>query len=462
MKQTARIISTYSADVMGVCSALFELGGMTVMHDASGCNSTYTTHDEPRWFDMDSMVYISGISEIEAIMGDDEKLINDIVDAAEVLKPAFIAIAGTPIPTMTGFDFEAVASVIEQRTGIPSFGFPTTGMNTYIHGASMAFAGIAERFVDDPAAGESSDGKSGGSNTLHMSARKLASLTDTCCMRPNGIKVNILGLTPLDFLINGTDGSIVQWLEREGFEVVSKWAMGSSLDEIRRSAEADVNLVVSAAGYGAARVLYERFGMPYAIGFPVGNELPGLLADQIIINVRKLKEQRSSEDSSAAKGSTPEACFGKTFESAEISVDSGVFLGGSEGVDGSTYEKGFAAVIGEGITSLSLASAIELECEIPAKVLCATECPDGLLRECDRMTPDEDDIIPELEGAALVIADPMYKPIVPESAKFISLPSEAFSGRIYRDEIPDLVSDWRTFLENVTYTRKNSVYVTFE
>ena len=181
MKQTARIISTYSADVMGVCSALFELGGMTVMHDASGCNSTYTTHDEPRWYDMDSMVYISGISEMEAIMGDDEKLISDIVDAAAVLKPAFIAIAGTPIPTMTGFDFEAVASVIEQRSGIPSFGFPTTGMNTYIHGASMAFAGIAERFVDDP-----------------------EPVTGSC----DRIKVNILGLTPLDFSVNGTDGSI--------------------------------------------------------------------------------------------------------------------------------------------------------------------------------------------------------------------------------------------------------------
>ena len=397
MKQTARIISTYSADVMGVCSALFELGGMTIMHDASGCNSTYTTHDEPRWYDMDSMVYISGISEMEAIMGDDEKLISDIVDAAAVLKPAFIAIAGTPIPTMTGFDFEAVASVIEHRTGIPSFGFPTTGMNTYIHGASMAFAGIAERFVDDP---------------------------DSCCMRPNGIKVNVLGLTPLDFSVNGTDDSIVQWLGREGFEVVSKWAMGSSLDEIRRSAEADVNLVVSAAGYGAAKVLYERFGMPYAIGFPAGNELPGLLADQIILNVKKFKEQGIS-----------------SFEEGEISVDSGIFLDGSAGKGGSTYEKGFAAVIGEGVTSLSLAGTIELECGIPAKVLCATECPEGILRECDRMTPDEDDIIPELEGAAFVIADPLYKPIVPESAKFISLPSEAFSGRIYRNEIPDLVED---------------------
>ena len=399
MKQTARIISTYSADVMGVCSALFELGGVVIMHDASGCNSTYTTHDEPRWYDMDSMVYIFGISEMEAIMGDDEKLISDIVDAAAVLKPAFIAIAGTPIPTMTGFDFEAVAAVIEQRSGIPSFGFPTTGMNTYIHGASMAFAGIAERFVDDPG--------------------------DSCCMRPNGIKVNVLGLTPLDFSVNGTDDSIVQWLEREGFEVVSKWAMGSSLDEIRRSAEADVNLVVSAAGCGAAKVLYERFGMPYAIGFPAGNELPGLLADQIILNVKKFKEQGGA----------------KSFGEAEISVDSGVFLDGSEGKGGSTYEKGFAAVIGEGITSLSLAGTIELECEIPAKVLCATECPEDILRECDRMTPDEDDIIPELEGAAFVIADPLYRPIVPESAEFIPLPSEAFSGRIYRDEIPDLVAD---------------------
>ena len=462
---------------MGVCSALFELGGMTVMHDASGCNSTYTTHDEPRWYDMDSMVYISGISEIEAIMGDDEKLISDIVDAAEVLKPKFIAIAGTPIPTMTGFDFEAVASVIEQRTGIPSFGFPTTGMNTYIHGVSMALAGIAERFVDDPAANTDDPAANDtGSNTLQMSPRKIMSVVDSCCMRPNGIRVNILGLTPLDFSINGQDESITQWLEREGFEVVSKWAMGSSLDEIRGSARADVNLVVSAAGLGAAKVLYERFGMPYAVGVPIGNELPALLADRIIINVRKYREQsadlkgtteadaeldttvsaatiadaESDATVSAATETDSEVAFGDTFESAEISVDSGIFLDGSS-EDGRSYEKGFVAVIGEGVFSLSLASSIEMECGIPAKVLCATECPEGILRECDRMTPDEDDIIPELEGAAYVIADPLYKPIVPKSSEFIALPSEAFSGRIYRDDIPDLISDFGILSEKLRF-----------
>ena len=51
MRQTYKIIPIYTADVSGVCSALYELGGMTVMHDPSGCNSTYNTHDEIRWYD---------------------------------------------------------------------------------------------------------------------------------------------------------------------------------------------------------------------------------------------------------------------------------------------------------------------------------------------------------------------------------------------------------------------------
>ncbi len=388
---------------MGVCSALFELGGMTIMHDASGCNSTYTTHDEPRWYDMDSMVYISALTEMEAIMGDDEKLLGDIEDAVRELHPKFVAIAGTPIPTMTGFDFEAVASVAEQRTGVPCFGFATTGMNTYIHGVSMAFETLAKRIVKD------------------VDKEKKSGKT---------IKVNIIGLTPLDFSVNGQDSSIASWLESEGFEVVSRWAMGSTLEEIAMAGEADVNLVVSASGLAAAKVLFERFGMPYAVGLPIGHELPGTFADLIKTKVREFKETDASADVSNPA----------TFESREISIHSGVFLGGFES-DAQPYNKDFAAVIGEGIASLSLASAIELDCGIPAKVLCATECPADMLRECDRMTPDEDDIIPELKGAAYIIADPLYKPICPTEAKFIPLPSEGFSGRLYRDEIPNLIDN---------------------
>ena len=370
MKQTSRIISTYSADTFGVCSALFELGGMVVMHDASGCNSTYTTHDEPRWYDMDSMVYISGLSEMEAIMGDDEKLINDISEAAESLQPKFIAVAGTPIPTMTGFDYQAVAELIEERTGIPAFGFATTGMNTYVHGASMAFEGIARRFV-----------KQNVERTAHLSA-------------------NILGLTPLDFSVNGADRSIVKLLEDAGFEVISKWAMGSSLEEISEAGRASVNLVVSATGLGAAKALKELFGTPYVVGTPIGRAYQKQLEETL----------RSIAETGAAKPKM------SNLPGCEI------------------------AVIGEGITSLSLAQAIELEYGKGVKVLCATECEKGFLREKDVLTPYEEDVVEALAGIKMVIADPLYRPICPTDAKFIPLPAENFSGRIYRSDIPNLIS----------------------
>lgn len=376
MKQTARIISTYSADTFGVCSALFEMGGMVVMHDASGCNSTYTTHDEPRWYDMDSMVYISGLSEMEAIMGDDEKLIGDIAEAANALKPKFIAVAGTPIPAMTGFDFTAVAELIEERTGIPTFGFATTGMNTYVTGASMAFEGIARRFA-----------KRDVEKTTYLS-------------------VNILGLTPLDFSVNGSDQSVKTFLEREGFEVISSWAMGSSLEEIANAGRASVNLVVSAAGLGAAKALKEMFGTPYVAGTPIGAAYQNVLAQRLLEAAKTCK--------------MPEDGKGTVWPSSISASD--------------------IAVIGEGITSLSLAQAIELEYSRGVKVLCATECEKALLREKDVLTPYEDDIIEALQGIKMVIADPLYRPICPKDAKFISLPAENFSGRIYRKDIPDLIA----------------------
>ncbi len=346
MKQTSRILSTYSADVFGVCSALFELGGMVVMHDASGCNSTYTTHDEPRWFDMDSMIYISGISEMEAVMGDDSKLIEDICLEAAELHPRFIAVAGTPIPTMTGFDFRAVARIVEARTGIPAFGFPTTGMETYIRGVQMAWDAAADRFVD-------------------REARKSA---DNSC--------NILGLTPLDFSVNSQAESLQRFFEHYGYRVNARWAMGADLEELARSGEAHVNMAVSETGYALGEKLREMFGTPMCLGVPVGGRLH---------NVEQYFREGFHE------GETAETC-----------------------------------IIGEKVFSLSLAAALEHRTGRICRVL-----GPGL---------DEDDVIEALEGVRTVIADPLYEPVCPEGARFIRLPHEAYSGRLYRAEIPDLVT----------------------
>ena len=240
MRQSYRIIPIYTADVSGVCSALYELGGMTVMHDPSGCNSTYNTHDEIRWYDQDSLIYISGLNEIDAIMGNDEKFIRDIEDAARALKPKFIALAGSPIPFMNGTDFPALAEILEEETKIPAFSVPTNGMHDYVYGAGMALAEIAERFTNP----------------------------ESRCINPRSL--NLLGVTPLDFGPLSHVQAMKQGMEQAGWEVVSTWAMGDDLDALSRAGEAAVNLVVSSVGLRSAEVLKRKFGTPYVVGAPVG------------------------------------------------------------------------------------------------------------------------------------------------------------------------------------------------
>lgn len=242
MRQSYRMIPVYTADVSGVCSALYELGGMTVMHDPSGCNSTYNTHDEIRWYDQDSLIFISGLTEIDAIMGNDRKFIDDIEYAARELHPKFIALAGSPIPFMNGTDFPAIARVIETETGIPAFSVPTNGMNDYVYGAGIALEEIAKRFVRETDRQENRD--------------------------PSSRTVNLLGVTPLDFGPQKNVETLKENLQKYGWQVMSVWAMGDDLKTLQRSAEADVNLVVSAVGLRVAKILCEKYKIPYVIGTP--------------------------------------------------------------------------------------------------------------------------------------------------------------------------------------------------
>ncbi len=118
-------------------------------------------------------------------------------------------------------------------------------MDSYVRGAGGALAEIAE-LVKPP-------------------ERKHISL-------PGRIKINLLGVTPLDFSVNGSVREMEKYLEGQGFSVLSTWAMGNTLDRILSSADADVNLVVSACGLPAAKVLRRRFGTPFAVGVPAGRE----------------------------------------------------------------------------------------------------------------------------------------------------------------------------------------------
>ena len=390
MKQIASRISIYSADAFGICSALYELGGLCVMHDASGCNSTYNTHDEPRWYDFDSMVYISGLSEMEAIMGDDQKFIDDIVYTAKELSPNFIAMAGTPIPTMIGTDFKAIANIIEKETNIPTFGFDTTGMHSYVSGAYKAFEALAKRFLKR--------------NDKESRAEQKESVDKEGREHQNSrIKVNILGVTPLDFSINKSVEAMVDLLKENNFEVISTWAMGSSLEYIKNAGDADINLVVSYSGMGAAKYMYENLNIPYVIGTPFGKEF----ANKVIEDLKEVKSTKENKIS---------------YDNRKIDKDAEI------------------TIVGESIMSESLAYAISKEKNKTVNVISSLETDEKLLLEGDKIAMFEDDIEKCLKNSKTIIADPLYRPICPIDSNFISLPHEAFSGRIYRDEIPNIIN----------------------
>ncbi|WP_085832423.1 nitrogenase component 1 [Clostridium merdae] len=228
----------FSPDYSGVCSAIFELNCVAVLHDASGCTGNYTGYDEPRWYGSKSAIFCSGLREIDAILGDDEKLIQKVLKAAESLNPELIVLIGSPVPMVIGTDMVGIAADIESRTGIPCLGFDTTGTKYYSDGIAQTCVALMERFTK---------------TTDHKIQ--------------NG--VNLLGITPLDFPSIAT-GDLKALMKENGFELVCSFCDGFSMQAIENAAQASLNLVVSQSGLPPARYMEKHFGIPYLVQIPIG------------------------------------------------------------------------------------------------------------------------------------------------------------------------------------------------
>ena len=86
-------------------------------------------------------------------------------------------------------------------------------------------------------------------------------------------------------------------------------------------------------------------------------------------------------------------------------------------------------MIGEPVTMGSIGAAIGATYGTSVRVLCPVEADRSLLAPEDRMVRGEEELEAALRGAEIVIADPMYRSICPETAQFYALPHQALSGR---------------------------------
>jgi nitrogenase molybdenum-cofactor synthesis protein NifE len=231
----------FTGDYSGVCSALFDLNCLIVINDASCCTRNYVNYDEPRWTLTKKTTLCSQLRTMDAILGDDEKVICQVVEAAQKLDPEFIAVLGSPVPAIIGMDMKGIAREIEARSNCPTFGFDTNGFSYYNKGISAAFLALLQRFTSPP-------------------EQVIAE------------SVNILGLTPLDFSANNNSLLIRQLLEDNGLQVICSFLMQVGLDQVRRASAAEVNLVVSQSGWAAARYMQTQFGIPYVVATPLGRQ----------------------------------------------------------------------------------------------------------------------------------------------------------------------------------------------
>lgn len=435
--QTHVFTSTYTADVSGVCSALYELGGMTVIHDPSGCNSTYSTHDEPRWFDTDSLMFVSGLDEMTAVLGDDNVLIDDVTHAVRDLKPRFVTLCSGSIPHIIAFDCKGVAHLLEKRTGVPMLPVATTGNRSYVAGVGAALTEWVKRFADSL----ESPYRIGSSGSPDCSANTLEGAAG-----PESFSVNLLGVTPLDFSINGNVDAMRKVFEDAGIPVNCCAAMGESFDSLRHIFRASVNVVVSSCGRRLARYMEQTAGIPYVEGTPIGAYGAARLPELAKEAHEKKRASLSGASGTALTGSGDGASGTAGKETAARPGSLRMLLakkkGESEGIrlwkgnpahDRWDIPDGQILIIGEEVFAQSLAAAINQ---------LTPDCRHGL--QAFAVWPDvehgfPEDVLAELiRKSGYIIGDPLYRTIPHDSTQniFVDFPHEAYSGRIFRDRIP--------------------------
>lgn len=260
MSRLSLYLPSFAADYSGACSVLFDLDFLVVLADAKCCTRNYVNYDEPRWTREKETTLCAQLRMLDVVLGDEEKLIDRIVEAARDSRPRGIALLGSPVSALTGMDMRALAAEVEAACGTATLGIPTTGFDTYERGVQRASEALFKRFCSS---------ESGSAAMGEPSDDAGALPADKEGERP---RVNVLGLTPLDFADPAMGELLQAYLRRAGFAPSVMWSSGYCVEDLPRTAAADVNLVVSAGGLGLAQRMEKASGIPWVAALPYGNQ----------------------------------------------------------------------------------------------------------------------------------------------------------------------------------------------
>ena len=242
MKKLLTLLSPFAPDHSGAVSVFFELGGLIVICDAGGCTGNICGFDEPRWFENKCALFSAALRDMDAILGQDERLAGKVARAMEETGTPFAVLVGTPVPAIIATDFGALKRMVKKRSnGKNCLAVESKGTAFYDAGASRAYLELLKTFAK-----ETREVQKG--------------------------RIGVWGATPLDFSRNDAGNLISDALFSMGIgerkEDIFCYGMGAGLDAIQNASCCEKNIVTAPDGLEAAEYLSQKYGTPFEVLCP--------------------------------------------------------------------------------------------------------------------------------------------------------------------------------------------------
>ena len=226
------IVPPITSDYSGACSTLYGENILKILISPNGCK-TPVAYDEIRNIDY-SLQYCTSLNELEIVTGEIKGLkesIEEIINQNQKIE--FIAIISTVVPQIIGMDLESIVENIEETLDIPCIFINTNSFENYYSGISLTLNSLAKKFM--------------------VENKKIKN------------SVNIIGYSPLTFGKIEKLEELFSLIKSLDLNILTVFSDNLSLEKIKNSTSAELNLVLSYEGLALAKYMEKKFSIPYII-----------------------------------------------------------------------------------------------------------------------------------------------------------------------------------------------------
>ena len=226
------VIPPITSDYSGACSVLYGENILKVLISPNGCK-TPVAYDEIRNIDY-SLQYSTSLNELEIVTGEIKGLKENIKEIiSQNPKIEFIAIISTVIPQIIGMNLETIVENIEETLDIPCIFINTNSFENYYSGISLTLNSLAKKFM--------------------VENKKIKN------------SVSIIGYSPLTFGKIEKLEELFSLIKSLDLNILTVFSDNLSLEKIKNSTSAELNLVLSYEGIALAKYMEKEFSIPYII-----------------------------------------------------------------------------------------------------------------------------------------------------------------------------------------------------